>query len=72
MLFTKIQKLTTLVYRYRDRLREEMAEVEGATTMLERLSERSDVFFAISRAKHDGFPVQELPAFEVRATPDLH
>lgn len=48
---------------YRDRLREELSERRAAATGWERLSETSDVFFSISRALHDGFPVRRLPAF---------
>ena len=36
-----------------------------ANTALERLSETSDVFFAISRARYDGFPVGRLPPVPV-------
>ena len=46
---------------YRDRLREKQQELCHARTRLEKLSEESDVFFALSRAKHDGHPVGELP-----------
>lgn len=46
---------------YRDRLREELRERSAATTRWQRLSETSDVFFSISRAQHDGFPVGKLP-----------
>ncbi|KAI0173024.1 hypothetical protein GGR52DRAFT_572829 [Hypoxylon sp. FL1284] len=48
---------------YADRVREEFQELREARTPLERPSETSDVFFSISRADHDGFPVQELPQF---------
>ena len=48
---------------YRDRLREELKERRDAKTFLEKLSETSDVLFSISRARHDGFPVQSLPPF---------
>ncbi|KAI1324809.1 hypothetical protein F5Y16DRAFT_402072 [Xylariaceae sp. FL0255] len=44
---------------HRARLHEELAEARSAKTALERLSETSDVFFAISRARHDGFPLDE-------------
>lgn len=49
---------------YHDRLREELQELRCANGPLERLSETSDVMFAISRAQHDGFPVRQsyLPA----------
>lgn len=46
---------------YRDRLREELLERRTAKTSLQKLSETSDVFFAISRARYDGFPVRKLP-----------
>jgi len=39
---------------YRDRLREELHELRTATGPIQRLSETADVFFAISRARHDG------------------
>lgn len=48
---------------YRDRLREELRERRLANTPLHKLSETSDVFFSISRAWYDGFPVRELPRF---------
>lgn len=48
---------------YRDRLREELWERRTATTRWRKLSEASDVFFSISRAQHDGFPVRKLPPF---------
>ena len=48
---------------YRDRLREELAEHRIATTPWQKLSEASDVFFSISRAQYDGFPVRNLPPF---------
>ncbi|KAH6688925.1 hypothetical protein F5X68DRAFT_230587 [Plectosphaerella plurivora] len=46
---------------YCDRLREELAELRAAKTPLERLSESSDVFFTLSRSRHDGFPTRSLP-----------
>jgi hypothetical protein len=46
---------------YRDRLREELQERKSAPTRLQKLSETADVFFSISRARHDGFPVRQLP-----------
>ena len=49
-----------------ERYREELAELDGARTRLEKLSESSDVFFAISRAQHDGFPITDLPSFHTR------
>lgn len=48
---------------YRDRLRAELLEQRQATGYIARLSETSDVFFSISRAHHDGFPLCSLPAF---------
>ena len=48
---------------YRDRLREELQERRNAKTFLEKLSETSDVLFSISRARHDGFPIRNLPQF---------
>ncbi|OTB11314.1 hypothetical protein K445DRAFT_307234 [Daldinia sp. EC12] len=50
---------------HRDRLREELQERRDATRPLEKLSETADVFFSISRAKYDGFPVRTLPHFSV-------
>ncbi|KAI9887288.1 MAG: hypothetical protein M1823_000882 [Watsoniomyces obsoletus] len=46
---------------YRDRLREELRERRTATSFWQKLSETSDVFFSISRARHDGFPIRTLP-----------
>lgn len=37
--------------------------------MIERLSEASDVFFAMSRAKYDGYPIAELPSLGLRSIP---
>lgn len=48
---------------YRDRVREELQERRAANTPLHKLSETSDVFFSISRARHDGFPLHRLPTF---------
>ena len=48
---------------YRDRLREELLEHRIAETPWQKLSEASDVFFSISRAQYDGFPVRKLPPF---------
>ncbi|KAF8848882.1 hypothetical protein BDZ45DRAFT_255111 [Acephala macrosclerotiorum] len=48
---------------YRDRLREELRELQIANTTWQKLSETSDVFFSISRARYDGFPVRKLPTF---------
>ncbi|KAI0969475.1 hypothetical protein F4678DRAFT_481075 [Xylaria arbuscula] len=48
-----------------DRFREELVELHDAKTRLEKLSEASDVFFALSRAKYDGFPITDMPAFRI-------
>jgi hypothetical protein len=48
---------------YRDRLREELRERRTATTFLQRLSETSDVYFSVIRARYDGFPIRNLPPF---------
>jgi hypothetical protein len=48
---------------YRDRLREELRERRTAKTPWQKLSETSDVFFSISRARYDGFPIRKLPPF---------
>ncbi|KAI9704997.1 MAG: hypothetical protein M1836_006777 [Candelina mexicana] len=45
---------------HHDRFREEIQECHEARTYIEKLSETSDVFFSISRAKHDGYPIREL------------
>ena len=50
---------------HRARLREELLERRHATTLLARLSESSDVFFALHRARHDGFPVRRAPTFRL-------
>ena len=50
---------------YRDRLREELGERRAARSFLRKLSETSDIFFSISRARHDGFPIRTLPDFVV-------
>lgn len=50
---------------YRDRIREELRERTTATTPLGKLSEASHVFFSISRARHDEFPVRKLPPFSL-------
>ncbi|KAK3314035.1 hypothetical protein B0H66DRAFT_369791 [Apodospora peruviana] len=49
---------------YRDRVREELRERRAVTTFWRRLSETSDVFFSLSRARYDGFPVRPLPPFD--------
>ncbi|CCC14335.1 hypothetical protein SMACR_08922 [Sordaria macrospora] len=50
---------------YRARLLEELRELRSASTTLSRLSETADVFFSISRARYDGFPVRTLPPFSL-------
>lgn len=50
---------------YKDRLREELYERRTATGALQRLSETSDVYFSIIRARYDGFPLRTLPPFRV-------
>ncbi|KAH8589267.1 hypothetical protein B0O99DRAFT_637237 [Bisporella sp. PMI_857] len=54
---------------YRDRIREELRERHNAKTLCQKLSETSDVFFSIIRARHDGFPIRRLPAFVFRHVP---
>ena len=54
---------------YRDRIREELRELRTANTPWQKLSETSDVFFSISRAQHDGYPVRKLPTFIFRHIP---
>ncbi|KAH7107905.1 hypothetical protein BKA62DRAFT_206 [Auriculariales sp. MPI-PUGE-AT-0066] len=46
---------------HRARVREELAERHAARSTLERLSETSDVLFALARATHDGYPLRRLP-----------
>ncbi|OAA36542.1 hypothetical protein BBO_08124 [Beauveria brongniartii RCEF 3172] len=46
---------------YRDRLREELQERREAVTLLQKLSETADVFYILSRATHDGYPLQSVP-----------
>lgn len=49
---------------HRERLSEEITELNKAKGQIERLSEASDVVFAVSRAHHDGFLLNEpLPQF---------
>jgi hypothetical protein len=48
---------------YKDRLREELRERHNATTSWQKLSESSDVYFCLSRARYDGFPIKRLPGF---------
>ncbi|KAI8944002.1 hypothetical protein F4801DRAFT_585895 [Xylaria longipes] len=49
---------------HEDRFREEIEEFDDAKNWLERLSEASDVFFVISRAKYDGFSIADLPSLQ--------
>ncbi|KAI0530434.1 hypothetical protein GGR58DRAFT_518486 [Xylaria digitata] len=53
---------------HRERFREELAELREAKRPIEKLSEASDVFFALSRAKYDGFPISDMPSFRARHT----
>lgn len=46
---------------YRDRPWEELRERRAARAPWQKLSETSDVFFSISRARYDGFPIRKLP-----------
>lgn len=46
---------------HQERLAEELQEVLEAKTVIERLSETSDVLFTISRARYCGFPIREQP-----------
>jgi hypothetical protein len=48
---------------HQDRLHDEFHELAEATTSLEKPSESRDVFFTISRARCNGFPIagSELP-----------
>lgn len=48
---------------YRTRIREELVERRGAKNPLQKLSETSDVFFSLSRARYDGVLVRKLPRF---------
>ncbi|KAF1809494.1 hypothetical protein P152DRAFT_468344 [Eremomyces bilateralis CBS 781.70] len=48
---------------YRDRVREELQERRSAESFCQKVSETSDVFFPLSRAQYDGFPVRKLPEF---------
>jgi hypothetical protein len=51
---------------YQDRLRDELREFRLSNMPWQKLSETSDVFFSISRAQYDGFPVRKLPFFVAR------
>ncbi|KAL2069300.1 hypothetical protein VTL71DRAFT_15638 [Oculimacula yallundae] len=44
------------------RLTEEKEEVRIATTLIQKLSEESDIFFTIGRAAHDGCYIGDQPA----------
>ncbi|KAJ2987959.1 hypothetical protein HDV02_005875, partial [Globomyces sp. JEL0801] len=48
---------------YRIMLRGEIKELHQAKTRLERLSERSDVYYALQRAQFDGYPIRKLDSF---------
>lgn len=48
---------------YRDRLKEESRERRLASTRCHKLSETADVFYIISRAQHDNYPLRQLPRF---------
>ncbi|KAI1197352.1 hypothetical protein F5X97DRAFT_324568 [Nemania serpens] len=54
---------------HHDRVREELIEYREAKTWLEALSEASDVFFSISRAKYDGVAGLELPQLNIHHVP---
>ena len=54
---------------HRDRIYEELRERRTAKTSLQKLSETSDVFFSISRAQYDGYPIRPLPAFVFSQVP---
>ncbi|KAI0114299.1 hypothetical protein GGR51DRAFT_556154 [Nemania sp. FL0031] len=47
---------------HQERFREELEELNEANNWLERISEASDVLFAISRARYDGFPIADIPS----------
>jgi len=49
---------------YRDRLREELHERRTARSAWQELSETADVFYIISRAQWDGYPLRQLPRFK--------
>lgn len=46
---------------YRERHQGEKDEYNEASTRVEKLSEKSDVYFALLRGKYDGFPIDETP-----------
>ncbi|KAG9232900.1 hypothetical protein BJ875DRAFT_379762 [Amylocarpus encephaloides] len=48
---------------HRQRLIEELKEVEEAPTQIYKLSESSDIQFNIYRAEYEGLPIQEMPRF---------
>ena len=51
---------------HRSRIREELHERRKAISCQQKLSETSDVFFSINRARHDGFPNRKLPVISSR------
>lgn len=53
-------------YWYRDRLREETLERRRAETRWAHLSETADIFYILSRARHDGYPLCPLPPFSYK------
>ncbi|KAF2010839.1 hypothetical protein BU24DRAFT_355949 [Aaosphaeria arxii CBS 175.79] len=53
---------------HRDRLREELLERRMTKTSWRKLSETSDVFFCISRARYDGSYTRNLPPITPRHT----
>ncbi|KAI0390133.1 uracil phosphoribosyltransferase-domain-containing protein [Xylariaceae sp. FL0594] len=63
-----LQRVTALQW-HKDRLRDETAEYEEAIGLMDRLSEKSDIFFAISRAQYDGHYVGPLPPFTMGHVP---
>ena len=54
---------------HRARLAEELAEVDAATGVINRLSETSDVLFTISRSSFEGHPVAAVPPLTARNAP---
>ncbi|OAQ99316.1 hypothetical protein LLEC1_05493 [Akanthomyces lecanii] len=48
---------------YRERLREELLERREALTPMQKLSETADVFYILSRAMHDGYPLQTVTPY---------
>lgn len=67
--FLGLRKQTDISW-HEDRLREELQERREAPTLILKLSETSDVFFSISRARYDGYIIHEMPALlSIRNTP---